>query len=62
MVAAVNKPVTNLLSLRSKNAAPLCLFITRLDSSLRSFFLHVDNFRDYVLTAITGIGIALYGR
>ena len=61
MAAAVNKPVTNLLSLRSKNAAPLCLFITRLDSSLRSFSLHVDSLRDYVLTASSGIGIALYG-
>ena len=62
MVAALNKPVTNLLSLRSKNAAPLCLFITRLDSSRRSFSLHVDSLRDYVLTASSGIGIALYGR
>ena len=62
MVAAVNKPVTNLLSLRSKNAAPLCLFITRLDSSRRSFSLHVHSLRDYVLTASSGIGIALYGR
>ena len=62
MVAAVNKPVTNLLSLRSKNAAPLCLFITRLDSSRKSFSLHVDSLRDYVLTASSGIGIALYGR
>ena len=61
MVAAVNKPVTNLLSLRSKNAAPLCLFITRLDSSRKSFSLHVDSLRDYVLTASSGIGIALYG-
>ena len=62
MVAAVNKPVTNLLSLRSKNAAPLCLFITCLDSSLRSFSIHVDSLRDYVLTVSFGIGIALYGR
>jgi len=61
-VVAVNKPVTNLLSLRSKNATPLCFFITRIDSSRRSFSLHVDNFRDYVLTASPGIGIALYGR
>ena len=62
MVAAVNKPVVNLLYLRSKNAAPLFLFITRIDSSRKSFSLHVDNFRDYVLTASPGIGIALYGR
>ena len=62
MVAAVNKPVVNLPYLCSKNAAPLCLFITRLDSSRRSFSLHVDSLRDYVLTASSGIGIALYGR
>ena len=62
MVAAVNKPVTNLLSLRSKNTAPLCFFITRIDLSLRSFSIHVDSLRDHVLTASPGIGIALYGR
>ncbi len=61
MAVAVNKPVTNLLSLRSKNATPLFLFTTRIDSSLRSFSLHVDSLRDYVLTASSGIGIALYG-
>ena len=61
MVAAVNKPVVNLPYLCSKNATPLCFFITRIDSSLRSFSLHVDNFRDHVLTASPGIGIALYG-
>jgi len=62
VVAAVNKPVVNLLYLRSKNAAPLFLFITRIDSSRKSFSLHVDNFRGCVFTASTGIGIALYGR
>ena len=62
MVAAVNKPVVNLPYLCSKNATPLCFFITRIDSSRRSFSLHVDNFRGYVLTASSGIGIALYGR
>ena len=61
-MVAVNKPVTNLLSLRSKNATPLCFFITRIDSSLRSFSLHVDNLPLCVLTASSGIGIALYGR
>ena len=62
MVAVLNKPAANLLLPCSKNTTGLGRFFSRIDSSRRSFSLHVDNLRNYVLRASTGIGIALYGR
>ncbi len=62
MAAALNKPVANLLLPCSKTTTLHRPFITSIDSSRKNFSLSVDNLRNYVLRASTGIGIALYGR
>jgi len=61
VAAALNKPVANLLLPGSKIATGHGRFFNRIDSSRKNFSLPVNNLRNYVTRASTGIGIALYG-